>query len=441
MKLFLYSAIFLFITFLSPPRVLSQTAGEITLQELKAELAALRATLDSLKSVPAANFFSDDPLDLLEERLEQRFVELDRKIQNIANSMAPIAFNPLTTAFINMAGRTDSRTVLDAEGAAEIDNRLFLRGVELDFRAPVDPYSEAVVILAIENEAGAGYAIDPEEVYGLIKRLPILESAPWGLKLKVGKFRAPFGVNNRLHQHDLPWMTRPLIVAKFLGTEHGDFFESGFSPVGADLDFFVPNPFSGMTVEMNLDVFNGGDLGMAPGTGSKPGYLAHLNVSRDWRNEHILIGGASWYTEQGAAKPTLLGADLTYKWSPSENRMTTSLVLGGEVFAGSFSVVDSLGAASTKRPMGWYAYAQYQISYSWYVGARYDWLQEPEDPDFVTRSIGVYASYYTTEFFRIRIGLERRNSTLPMFDPLTTGLFELNFVFGSHPTEPYWVNR
>ena len=440
MKLFL-SAMFLFVIFLSPPRIFSQTAGELTLQELRTELAALRATLDSLKAVPPANPLSDDALDRLEERLEQRFGELERKIQTIANSMAPMAFNPLTTAFVNIAGRTDSRTVLDAEGVAEIDNRLFLRGVELDFRAPVDPYADAVVILAVENEAGMGYAIDPEEVYGVIKRLPILESAPWGLKLKVGKFRAPFGVNNRLHQHDLPWITRPLIVSKFLGTEHGDFFESGFSPVGADLDFFVPNPFNGMTVEMNLDVFNGGDLGMAPGTGSKPGYLAHLNLSRDWSNEHILISGVSRYTERGIAKPTLFGADLTYKWSPPENRMTTSFVLGGEVFAGSFSVVDSVGVNSTSRASGWFAYVQYQLSYSWYLGARYDWLREPEDPDFVTRSIGVYASYYTTEFFRIRIGLERRTSTLPASNPLTTGLFELNFVFGSHPTEPYWVNR
>jgi len=441
MKLFPCFAIFLFIALFLSPAVFSQTAEEISLREFKTELAALRATLDSLKSAPVSDFQSDDPLDLLEERFEKRLAELDQKIQTLANSMAPIAFNPLTTAFINIAGRTDSRTVLDAEGIAEIDNRLYLRGVELDFRAPVDPYAEAVVILAVENEAGQGYAIDPEEVYGLIKRLPLLESAPWGLKLKVGKFRAPFGANNRLHQHDLPWVTRPLIVTKFLGTEHGDFFESGFNPVGADLDFFVPNPFTGVTVEMNLDVFNGGDLGMAPVTGSKPGFLAHLNVSRDWRNEHILIGGLSWYAEQNRGKPTLMGADLTYKWSPPENRMTTSLVLGGEIFSGSFSAFDSLGIASTKSPIGWFAYAQYQLSYSWYLGVRYDWLQEPEDPDFVTRSVGAYASYYTTEFFRIRIGLERRNSTLPMSDPLTTGLFELNFVFGSHPTEPYWVNR
>ena len=80
----------------------------------------------------------------------------------------------------------------------------------------------------------------------------LLESAPLGMKLKVGKFRAPFGISNRLHLHDLPWTTRPLVVAKFLGTENGDFFECGFNPVGVDFDFFLPNPFPQSTLEKQL---------------------------------------------------------------------------------------------------------------------------------------------------------------------------------------------
>ncbi|HEX9614825.1 MAG TPA: hypothetical protein VGA55_04940, partial [Bacteroidota bacterium] len=412
-----------------------------TLEQLKAEVAALRVTLDSLRAARTAESLSNDSVEILEERVEQRFAELERKIQSIAGSTAQAAFNPRTTAFINIAGRADSRTVLDESGLIEIDNRAFLRGLELDFRSAVDPYAEAVAIVAIESEAGAEFAAHPEEVYALIKRLPILESAPWGLKLKVGKFRAPFGVNNRLHLHDLPWTTRPLIVSEFLGTEHGDFFESGLSATGADLDFFVPQPFPGVTVEMNLDVLGGGGLALPGGTDSRAGWLGHLNISRDWNNVHILTGGLSGYTEGGNSSPTLVGADITYKWAPSENRMTTSFVLGGEVFVGSFSSVDSLGEVSTNRPAGFYAFGQYQLSYSWYLGVRYDQLQEPEDPDQKTTSVGFYASYYTTEFFRIRFGIEHRTSSNPGFDPLTAGLFELNFVFGSHPTEPYWVNR
>ncbi|GJQ20925.1 MAG: hypothetical protein HBSIN02_12800 [Bacteroidia bacterium] len=409
--------------------------------QLKAELAAIRTSLDSLRSLLRPQSFGNDPVELLEERLEQRLSQLEQKITAISSSTAPIVFNPRTTAFINMAARVDSRSVLDEEGATEISNRPFLRGLELDFRAAVDPYAEAVAIVALENEAGEGYAIEPEEVYGLIKRIPILESAPGGVKMKLGRFRAPFGVNNKLHLHDMPWVTRPLIVSKYLGTEHGDFFESGYNPVGLDMDFFLPSVIPGVTLEMNADIVGGGALGLARSSTSRPGFLGHITASRDWQNEHLLVAGLSGYTESGRDAPRLVGADVLYRWVPSERRASNSLVIGAEIFQGRTNLFDSSGSVTRSTVTGWYGYLQYQLSYAWYVGARYDWVEEPEAPSTVTRALSLYASYYTTEFLRIRAGIERRHSALPDPASLTTALFEVNFVFGSHPTEPYWVNR
>jgi hypothetical protein len=384
----------------------------------------------------------DEAIESLEERLEKRLTEIENKINAATRATSSIIFNPRTTAFINFAARGDTKTAFNEDGSVEIGNRPFLRSVELDFRAPVDPYAEAIAILSVEDEAGQGFAIDPEEVYGLIKQLPLLESAPLGMKVKVGKFRAPFGVSNRLHLHDLPWTTRPLAIAKFLGTEHGDFFECGFNPIGADFDFFLPNPIPQTTLEMNVDIVKAGDLGLSRGEGGKqPALLAHLNLSADWNNEHILVLGASGYSERGVPSTMLLGLDLTYKWAPSEQRSSRSFVLGGEMFFGKRTFLDSLQLETTVRPQGWYAFAQVQLSYWLYLGTRYDWVQEPVPPLLTTRSIGAYASYYTTEFLRFRIGFEHRTSEDSMRNGLNTALLEINFVFGSHPTEPYWVNR
>jgi hypothetical protein len=422
----------------------SQKNGDMkadTIENLRKEVQQLRQELDSLKSVqpePA----QQDELDRVEERFEKRMQELENKIDAISRSSAPVVFNPRTTAFLNFAARADNHTVFDSEQEAEINNRPFLRTVELDFRAPVDPYAEAITILAIEDEAGAGFAIDPEEAYGLIKRLPILETAPLGLKLKVGKYRAPFGVNNRLHLHDVPWTTRPLVVSKYLGTEHGDFFESGFNPIGMDLDFFLPNPIPGATVEMNLDVVRAGEFGFSGGlAGKQPAFLGHLNLSADWKNEHLLILGASAYDERRPNSTRLIGADLTYKWAPAERRETRSLVAGGEIFFGKHSYADTSLAEITNSPYGWYAYTQFQTSYWLYLGLRYDWLQEPSDEQLITKSWSAYASYYTTEFLRFRLGFEHRQSGILEQNKVNTILLEINFVFGSHPTEPYWVNR
>ena len=369
--------------------------------------------------------------------------ELENKIDAVSRASAPVALNPKMTAFINFAARGDNKTVVDpADSTKEVSNRPFLRTVEIELRNAVDPYAEAVTVVSLENEAGKEFAIDAEEAYGLIKRLPILESAPLGLKMKIGKFRAPLGLNNRIHMHDLPWTTRPLVISKYLGTEHGNFFESGFNPTGIDLDFFLPNPIPSTTLEMNADVVRAGELSISQGhAGIQPAYVAHLNLSRDWSNEHLLVLGVSTYQENGNAATRLYGADITYKWAPAEQRESQSFVAGGEIFLARHTYADANAGEITQSPYGWFGYLQYQTSYWLYLGARYDWLEEPTNEQLVTRSLAVYASYYTTEFLRFRLGLEHRMSDIAASDNINTGIVEVNFVFGSHPTEPYWVNR
>ncbi len=411
--------------------------------EIRKELALLRTQFDSLRafSQPGGGI-SDDGADALSERFEKRIRELENKIDAVSRSTTPIVFNPRTTIFVNVAARADNNAVFNAAEDAKIDNRPFMRTVELDFRGPVDPYAEAVLIMALEDEAGTGFAVDPEEAYGLIKRLPILETAPLGMKLKIGKFRAPLGVNNKLHMHDLPWTTRPLVISHYLGTEHGEFFESGFNPTGLDFDFFLPKVIPGATAEMNLDLLRAGELALSQGAENKqPAFLGHVNLSWDWNNEHLVFLGGSGYFERGDSPTSLVGFDLTYKWAPSERRESRSFVAGGEVFLGKRTSVDTTGSEVIAKPYGWFTYSQYQLSYWLYIGARYDWLQEPTDETLTTKSLSVYASYYTTEFLRFRLGFERRQSDIPTHNNLNTIHFEVNFVFGSHPTEPYWVNR
>ncbi|MDZ7344179.1 MAG: hypothetical protein ONA90_06655, partial [candidate division KSB1 bacterium] len=245
------------LTFLAASPALSQESANMqsqAVEDLRKEIRQLWQELDSLKTARQNNAADQqEEFDRIEQRFEKRTQALENKIDAVSRASAPTIFNPRITAFINFAARADDQSVFDSAQEAEISDRPFLRTIELDFRAPVDPYAEAIAILAIEDEAGTGFAIDPEEVYGIVKRLPILEKAPLGLKIKVGKYRAPFGVNNRLHLHDVPWTTRPLVVSKYLGTEHGEFFESGYNPTGVDFDFFLPNPLPNSTLEMNFD--------------------------------------------------------------------------------------------------------------------------------------------------------------------------------------------
>jgi hypothetical protein len=76
-----------------------------------------------------------------------------------------------------------------------------------------------------------------------------------------------------------------------------------------------------------------------------------------------------------------------------------------------------------------------------YVGGRYDYAQDIVDDSLATRVAAGYVSYYTSEFLRFRLGYEHRWSDIPLEDNVNSVMAEVNVVFGSHPTEPYWVNR
>ena len=393
-------------------------ALEVDLEDVKGQNEDLRSELTDLKQQQAANK-PPTSLNLL---------------------------NPQLTAFLNGATRFDDREVL-TPGGTRIDDRLFMRTMELEFRAAVDPYADAVAILAIEDEAGEGFSADLEEGYVILKRLPILERAPLGLKLKLGRYRAPIGSANRIHMHDLPWTTRPLPISRLLGTENGEFFESGFNPVGVDAEVILPTIIDGAVMELNADVVDGGNIAIAGDGHRHPGYLGHYNLFFTVRDTHDFNLGASGYYEAGKYRSGLLGADFLYKWKPLAAGEFHSVVLGGELlWADRRFALDTDGDAmpdtdARATPLAWYAFAQVQLSWHVYLGGRYDYAQDIVDDKIATQVAAGYLSYYTSEYLRFRLGYEHRWSDVPADDGVNSIMAEINVVFGSHPTEPYWVNR
>ena len=181
-----------------------------TIEELKTEVARLRHEIDSLKTLRKTDLLTQsDMQDRLEESLEKRLAYLETKIDAVSRATAPVAFNPGMTAFINFAARGDSRKVYDqADPSNEISNRPFLRTVEMELLGAVDPYASAVAVISLENEAGKDFGIDAEEAYGLLKRIPILEEAPLGMKVKNNRHygKEYCGASRKLRPKPVSWL-------------------------------------------------------------------------------------------------------------------------------------------------------------------------------------------------------------------------------------------
>jgi hypothetical protein len=344
------------------------------------------------------------------------------------------AFNPRVTVFGNFVGRADSDTVRNEDGDA-VDNRFNLREVEVDFRAAIDPWADGVLIIALESEVPGEFDVGVEEGYATLKKLPILDSAPMGLKLTAGRFRPEFGRLNKVHTHELPWTTRPRSYQTFLG-------EEGYIESGLNAEVFIPTPGDNNALAAAAAVLNGGNLPVGEeNRGEDLAYLGHLKWFWDLAPGHDFEIGSSVYSGNfdagGDLDSRLYGLDLTYKWKPYKQGEWRSFILGGELFIADIDEAD--GGSAT--PLGYYLWSQYQLDRNAYFGVRYDFTEELDDDSLETDTYAAFLTYYTTEFLRLRLGYEHTKSDVAEMDGLDTGWLELNFVFGSHPVEPYWVNR
>lgn len=360
------------------------------------------------------------------------------------------ALNPTVTVVGNGLYRADDQVVATEEGDA-IDNRFNLREAELDLRAAVDPFADGVFILSLESEVPGEFEASIEEGYAVIKRLPVpvLDDPPLGLLLKVGRFRPEIGRINVLHLHDLPQMTRPLVTDEFLG-------EEGYVANGASARIFLPTPFDEESaLELTGQILTGGGALVADGPGDSPAAVGNLRWFRSFAGAHNL--DLSFILHFGRTDPAgrknalTYSADLLYKWKPLRRGEFQSFVLGGQAFHSRRDFASELDTdgdgepdavvEGDAAPLGYFAFTQYQATRNTYLGVRWDDTATITDDSLRRRNLGGYATWYTSEFLRFRLGYEHRWSDLTDEDGRDSLLAEVNVVIGAHPPEPFWVNK
>lgn len=415
-----------------------------TLQALKTQLEAMKAEYEKrIKDLEAQ-------VEQLQIQMAAGAVpEVPAEVASQRNVQAiPGALNPAISVIGNFLGRGDSSKVINEEGE-RIDNKFNLREAEVDMRVPIDPYADGVLITSLESHSPGQFSADLEEGYVNIKKLPFLAYSPLGLKLKVGRFRPAFGKINLLHTHDLPQSFRPLATQEFLG-------EEGFIQSGVSGNFFIPTPWDdSSTLDVTLEILNGGDVAISPEARSRVSYLGHLRWFRTFQEVHNLeLGWSTYFHPSGnqIARADFHGLDFMYRWKPFRQGEWKSYVLGGELIFARRAYPEASEPADVARaiadlepgqgrPVGYTLFTQWQFDRRKYAGVRWDQTDTLFDPGLKRRSLTPYLSYYFSEFLRFRMNYERRWSDLWTEDGRNSVFLELNWVFGSHPPEPFWVNK
>jgi hypothetical protein len=195
---------------------------------------------------------------------------------------------------------------------------------------------------------------------------------------------------------------------------------------------------------------DGGDIALSPQSDARASYLGHIRWFRHFGDSNSLEAGYSGYghpSGNGIGAALAHGFDFLYRWKPLRGGESKSFLLGGEYMFAPNTTAEAeeevllQESPGSKTPAGFYLFSQWQVNRRVYAGLRYDCTDVVLQPDLQRQSVTPYVSYYFSEFLRFRINYEHRWSDLAEEDGRNTVLFELNWVFGSHPPEPFWVNK
>jgi hypothetical protein len=364
---------------------------------------------------------SDDELESLKKRVE----ELERKLQEPASppvapvtperqmSSARTVFNPE----ISVIGDFTWRINYDKE--RDGGQPFSMRELEFGIQSYIDPFSRADIFLGLHKEdqqsaSGGEYHLHLEEAYATLFRLPLETQG------KVGKYKMNFGNANATHLHALETVDYPLMVKNFFG-------EEGLSTTGASLSALLPFSFSS---EFTLQTGNEeNDTSFSGGQNGKLLFLGRWNNYwdvTDATNFSLGFSYLSGYNDPAASSLSRLwGGDLTWRWKPLREGMYKSFLWRTEYLK---SQRDSHDASTASQ--GYYSLMQYQLNRCFYVGARYDYAEYPEDNKNNEKGASFFFNYYPTEFMRYELQHSQIDNTLRGLTP--EWWFRMIFILGPH---------
>jgi hypothetical protein len=333
-----------------------------------------------------------------QEQLERRVTEdVVRKIQpslSAANKTFPSQFNPAIGFIIDTVG---------SYGEHERGNFEFRSG-ELGISANIDPFARGFAIINGTNDG-----IEVEEA-GIVTT-----SLPYNLTVKGGRFFADFGRLSKFHDHDLPFVNRPLVLDRFIGGEsQGDGVEvsylsplsqyltltlGAYNKLGAEnqrVDNTVPRDLSKFTylarpaTFISLTDANSIDLGATYAYTPKVDTftLDGVDQIRDGKSRH------------------LAGIDVTYRYTPLSQAQYRGLIWGTEVLYNR----EDPNVGDTDTPVfrrtdafGLYSYAEARLTRRYYFGFLFDFAQDTNRLQGDTKAYSPYFTIWFSEFQRFRL--------------------------------------
>ena len=144
----------------------------------------------------------------------------------------------------------------------------------------------------------------------------------------------------------------------------------------------------------------------------------------------------------------MIATDITYRWRPLQQGIYKSFIAQAELMRQSndepdvpdeFQEADGRPiefAGPTGRYTGGYVFARYQTTRRTFVGARYDFLDDPERDGANTSAASGYLTFFPSEFSKIVASYQRY---IPRGGEKSLNRFiiQATFALGPHKPHPF----
>ncbi len=354
------------------------------------------------------------------------------------------ALNPEISVTGDMIGYHRKQTDVRKE------SEFLFRGLGLHLETYLDPYSRF--------NAAAHFNKDTTtlgEAY--LTRFGILKD----VNLTIGKFRQQFGVVNRWHKHGLDQVDFPMPLRMIFG-------DGGLNQIGLSADWIMPQ-LGKSSQELTVQLTNGENARLFGGnTLGRFCSLAHYKNYRDLTKDTYLEVGLTgllgsndeWeigpVTKHEREPVSVVGADITVLWEPTERMRYRNLVWRTEAYCLNKDIIAPDGSEETTiKSWGAYTYVETKLSRIWHVGLRGGYYQPDTKryaavvgaslaplavtkDDAYTWQVGPYVTWWQSPFVKYRLEYNYvDNDHMGIDEDERLLMFQMIFAAGPHKHERY----
>lgn len=286
----------------------------------------------------------------------------------------------------------DISTKLTADTSDFYRNRVAIREIEFALQGYLYPEMRADAFFAFHRH---GDHIEAEICEGYVSFLNLLGQ----FGMIVGKKHVDFGKVNKLHQHHVPYVDRPIVLTNFFG-EHGLVGE------GISLEYLLPLPFFLQFSVGTWRVESEAHHEEHEEEEEHFGLAADVYTARGWLSfplggvSELEIGGSGAFGkgidhEEGKDEVSVIGVDATFKAWPSTYER---LLIQGELL----QLTRKLPDEELSR-WGFYTFLGYRFTKYWDAGLRYDQAENALPDREQNQKFSAMITNHLTETTKVRI--------------------------------------